>query len=125
MKHCTGAQRFYTANVAGKYLLAAQQAFPHAHVTVQHAYAMHMYCRESNAGRHQYLHSNNNANLQRVATIKLSTLQQYMPHVKPALAQQAIANWHAYAAKQAAARAKRQAQWLAEIMAYPHLTVVK
>ena len=130
MKHCLLAKRFYQANVAGRYLVAAQQVFPHANASVQHAYAMHMYCREQNAGRGQYLHyGTTDAKTQRVATIKLSTLQQYMPFVKPAMAQQCIANWHAYAARQAAAYARKQAEFWAEVDAAMqpacHLVVVK
>lgn len=108
MKHCKCAARFYRCPTAGKYLIAASLAFPNASLSVQHAYAMHVYARQTNAGGwkyiaiQQYVASQGQhrhtviARVNAWKSIQLETLLQYMPYVQacPKVTKECVARYY-------------------------------
>lgn len=114
MKHCLLAARFYRCPTAGRYLLAAAQVMPNANVTVQHAYAMHVYARQTNAGGWRYFTgSNDQPNVAAWQTIQLATLQQYLPYIKPCptLIRACVMAWHLHQHNSAVRQAIGQYQF--------------
>ena len=117
MQHSKLAARFYRCPTAGKYLVAAAQAMPNANVTVQHAYAMHVYARQCNAGGWHYFMASGQPNVAAWQTIRLATLQQYVPYINtcPVVTMHCVARWHLHQYNVAARKAIYQYQWDAAV----------